>query len=398
MPRYLIWLTLGAFAIGTEGFMIAGLLPLMAADLAVSISVVGQIVTVFAIAYAAGSPVLAVVTGTYDRKVVLIVSITVFGLGNLLAAAAPNYICLMGARTLLGLAAGLFMPAASGYAAMTVAPELRGRALALIFAGQSIAVVLGVPFGTVLGQHLTWRATFLGVAALSAIAALGTAAQLVRVKNPPVASLADRIKLAGRPDILNVLVFTFVVFTGAFAIYTYIAPFDIAIAGFDVDAMPIILLLFGAGAAIGNFVGGYAGDKWNIPRFLLGVLAALISIYIGFSLCGQLHWPTAIAQPVVIAATFVWGILGFAIPSIQQLRLVRLAGPLAPIALSLNSSAIFLGISLGAALGSAVLASGSVSSLGWLGAGCEAFAFVWLAAPLRKKAGAKIGATGIKNS
>jgi predicted MFS family arabinose efflux permease len=397
MPRCLIWLTLGAFAIGTEGFMIAGLLPLMAADLSVSISVVGQIVTFFAISYAIGSPVLAVITGTYDRKLVLIASITVFGLGNLIAAAAPNYTCLVAARVLLGLSAGLFMPTASGYAAMAVAPDLRGRALALIFAGQSIAVVLGVPFGTMLGQYVTWRATFLAVAALSAVAALGTAAHLVRVENPPVASLGDRIKLAARPDIFGVLMLTFVPFTGAFAIYTYIAPFQIAIAGFDADAMPIILLLFGIGAAIGNVVGGYAGDKWNIRHFLMGVLAVLMTIYVGFSLCGQLHWPRAIAQPIVVAATFVWGVCSFAIPSIQQLRLVRLAGPLTPIALSLNSSAIFFGISLGAALGSAVLASGSVSSLGWLGAGFEAFAFVLLAAPLRRKALAEMRPEGSAN-
>lgn len=386
MPRYLIWLTVGAFAIGTEGYMIAGILPLMAADLQVSVPVAGHVVTVFAIGYALGSPLLTVATGGIDRKLVILGTITVFGVANLLAAAAANYAWLMVSRVLLGLAAGTFFPTASGFAAMAVPPAQRGRALALIYSGLTLATVFGVPLGTALGERLGWRATFVGVALLSAIALIGIAAGFPRVQSPPVTSLADRLKLAVRPDILSVLVLTVIALTGAFAVYTYFAPFLTKITGLEGDAIALVLLLFGVGAAAGNFFGGYAADKWSIRWFLLSSLALIAADFAVLSLLGELQLSMAITRPAAVIAVFLWGFISWSMPAIQQFRLVSLSGPLAPIALSLNSSAIYLGIGAGSVLGSVVIASGSVASLGWAGAACAVLAWIWLAAPLGRGA------------
>jgi predicted MFS family arabinose efflux permease len=379
MPRYLVWLALGAFAIGTEGFMIAGILPLVAADLSVSVPLAGQLVTAFALAYALGAPAITVATGRLERKSTLLASICAFGLANILAASSHSYTALMASRIFLGLAAGAFFPIASGYAAMAVAPAQRGRALALIYSGLTIATIVGVPLGTAMGHRLGWRATFIGVAVLSAVALLGIAAGLPRVASPPVPGLLDRLRIAARPEILAVLVLTILGFAGYNIVYPYLSPLLTKIAGFQGDGIALVLFVYGLSAAAGNFLGGYGADKWNVRRYLLVVLAILIVVYCGFSFLATHTVAPEIGRPMTIVLVVVFGLAGWMFPATQQFRLVRLAGPLAPVALSLNSSGIYLGTSLGAFLGSIALASGSVAALGWAGAGCMALSFVWLA-------------------
>ncbi|HEY6225200.1 MAG TPA: MFS transporter, partial [Gemmatimonadales bacterium] len=160
----LLWLSLGAFAIGTESFMIAGLLPRMASDLGVSVPLAGQLVTAFALAYAVGSPLIAVVTGNVERTRLLLLAIAAFATGNLLAAVARDYATLLAARILLALSAGTFMPAASAYAVSVSSDARRGQVLALIYSGMTFATVIGVPAGVLVGGHLGWRWTFGAVA------------------------------------------------------------------------------------------------------------------------------------------------------------------------------------------------------------------------------------------
>lgn len=379
MPQYLIWLVLGAFAIGTEGFMIAGILPLIAGDLEVSMALTGQLVTGFALAYAFGAPTITVATGRFERKNILLGAICAFGLANALAASSHSYAALMGSRILLGLAAGAFFPTASGYAATVVAPAQRGRALALIYSGLTIATIVGVPLGTAVGHRLGWRATFVGVAVLSVIALVGIAAGLPRVPSPPVPGLIDRLKVAARPEILSVLVLTILGFAGYNSVYPYLSPLLTKVAGFEGDSIVIVLFIYGLTAAAGNFLGGYGADKWDIRRYVLIVLGILIVVYGAFSIMAEWPLPTNFARPATVVLIVTFGLAGWMFPATQQFRLVRLAGPLAPVALSLNSSGIYLGTSLGAFLGSLALASGSVAALGWTGAGCFAAGFVWLA-------------------
>lgn len=263
MYRTLIWLALGAFAIGTEGFMISGILPGMAHDLGVSIAAAGQLVTIFAFSYAVGSPLIAVATANVPRKALIIGAMAAFTLSNLAAAFAPGYAALAVARVLLALSAGTFMPASAGYASMMIAPDRRGRALSFIYSGMTIALVLGVPMGTLIAARLDWRATFIGVAALGAVALIGIITKLQRSPSPPAISLSRRLAVARRPDVLAVLLLTVLVLIGAFTVNTYFGAYLETLFKTSPQGVAFTLFVIGVAAAIGNTIGGHVADRWD---------------------------------------------------------------------------------------------------------------------------------------
>jgi len=174
------WMALGTFAIGTEGFMIAPLLPSLAGDLSVSTATAGQLVTIFALTYALSSPVLTALTGSINRRRLLVLSMIGFALANAVAWAAKDYWSLMAARVLLALAAGLYVPSANALAGALVGPERRGAALAIVSGGTTIAVALGVPLGAIVGARFGWRMMFAGVGILALIATVGLMSGLAR--------------------------------------------------------------------------------------------------------------------------------------------------------------------------------------------------------------------------
>src|SRR6202012_1087393 len=171
--RPLYFLALGTFAIGTEGFMIAALLPGVASDLSVTLSMAGQLVTAFTLVYALSSPILTALTGSVDRRKLLLATMSLFAVGNFVAAMASSYWALLFARVILAIAAGLYAPNAVAMAGALLPPERRGRALAIVSGGFSVAAAVGVPTGAFIGNHLGWRVTFIAVAALASIATLG---------------------------------------------------------------------------------------------------------------------------------------------------------------------------------------------------------------------------------
>ena len=259
----LIWLTLGAFAIGTEGFMIAGLLPALARDLNVGLPAAGHLVTAFSLAYAIGAPVMAVLTAGLERRRLLAVAMGGFALGNLLAALAPGYAGLLAARLLLALSAASFMPAASGYAAALGGPERRGRALSTVTTGLTLAIIAGVPLGVLVGQGFGWRATFFGVAGLAVFSLLGILVRLPRQPPGVTAGLGERLALAKRRDILGVLVTSVLTVAGTFTVYTYLSVFIAGVAGLGPQALAPVLLGFGLASAVGTQLSGSAADRWG---------------------------------------------------------------------------------------------------------------------------------------
>ncbi len=379
----LLSLALGAFAIGTESYVIAGLLPDLAADLHVSVALAGQLITVFALAYAFGSPLLAVATGNMERRRLLLASLATFALFNILAATAHGYATLLFARIGLALSAGTFMPAASAYAVAVTPVERRGRALAIIYTGLTVATVVGVPLGVLVGERLGWRFTFTGVAAIASIALIGLALTLAPVRSPTSASMAQRLAIARQPEVLGILAVTVLTLTGVFSIYSYIAPFLQRTTGLTGHAVAGVLLLFGMGSAVGNLLGGAASDRIGPQRVVATVLAALIGLFTVLSAVGMVLRPT-VAIWVIVPLLTVWGFVGWSFPAAQQARLVALAPAIAPITLSLNASAIYFGVSIGAALGSIMVAHGAVIHLGWVGATCEALALGTLAWSARR--------------
>ncbi|MGO4128373.1 MFS transporter [Inquilinus sp. YAF38] len=383
MPASLVWLAIGAFAIGTEGLMIAGLLPAIAADFHSSVAGAGQLITIFALAYAVGSPILSALCGGLDRRRLLVMALLAFTVSNLLAALAGSLWQLVAARVLLALSAGLFMPTAYAVAASLVPPERRGRAIAAVTSGMTIATALGVPLGAWIGNHADWRATFVIVAILGLAGVAGLRFGLP-VKLPLGAStLAERLAVARRPAVLQALTVTFFWIAAAFVLYTFIAPYLEQTAGIGPDGVSAVLFLFGIGSAIGNAVGGQLTDRIGPVRLQLGALVFLTLSLVGLGAATAL--PSGQALFAVAPLMLVWSIAGWAFHPAQTTRLIRLAPEVGMIAASLNASALYAGIAFGSALGSATLGWGGVAALGWIGALSAAIALVLLAATARRR-------------
>jgi DHA1 family inner membrane transport protein len=362
MPRSLnslLWLALGAFAIGTEGFMIAGLLPALARDLNVSLPATGHLITAFSLAYAIGAPLMAVLTAGLERRRLLAIAMAGFSVANFLAAFAPGYTGLLAARLLLAVSAATFMPAASGYAAALGGPERHGRALSVVTNGLTVAIIAGVPLGVLVGQGFGWRATFLGVGGLAALSLLGI---LVRMPGQPpgtTASLGERLALTKRSDMLGVLATSLLTVAGTFTVYTYLGVFLADVAEIGPQGLALMLFGFGLASAVGARLGGIAADQWGAGRTVLAYLILSLSVALR---------PTR-AMLALLPAILLWGFASWGLITAQQARLIALAPTLAAVSLSLNSSAIYLGSALGAAVGALVIADGGVGCLGWVAAG-----------------------------
>ena len=368
----LYWLALGTFAIGTEGFMIAPLLPEMASDLSVSLAGAGQLVTVFALTYALSSPTLTALTGSIDRRRLLIASMLAFAAANFVAWSAHDYAGLMTARILLAVAAGLYMPSASALAGVVVGPLHRGTALAIVTGGSSLAVALGVPAGALVGNHFGWRLNFAAVGVMAIIAAVGLVRGLPHdiATRLPVASLRERLEVGHRPSVLLALLGTMLWATGAFTVYTYFTSYLAQTTGMAGTAVSAVLFAWGAAAVVGLRLGGRLSDRFGpLPVFTSSLLVLTLA-FASLSMTPVLL-PQAAALPLVLLAVVLWGVSAWAFFPAQQARLIGIAGTkVAPVALSLNASFQYLGFSMGAAHGSLTVANVSPLALGWAGAAC----------------------------
>ena len=396
----LYWMALGTFAIGTEGFMIAPLLPSLAEDLSVGLVAAGQLVTVFTISYAFSSPILTALTGGISRRNLLIISMAAFAAANVVAAVATTYWMLMAARILLALAAGLYVPNANALAGAVVAPEKRGTALSIITGGTSIAVALGVPISALIGHGFGWRLTFVVVGTLSVLATTGLLFGLDRDVGAglPVASLRERIAVVGQKPVLLTLLVTLLWATGAYTVYTYLAVFLASETGIDGAHVGLVLFMWGVSAAIGVTTGGRLNDRLGSKTVILSALALLAASFVTMSLSAYLLAPAAARVPVLLAIV-VWGLAAWSYFPAQQARLIGVAGvKLASVVLSLNASFMFAGFALGAVLGSATIAHSSPAALGFVGAASIVAGLILVFAITREKNCGRRGAAELSLS
>lgn len=371
LPIGLAWLALGAFAIGTESFMVAGLLPVLAADLQVSATRAGQLVLLFALSYAIGSPVMAALCARFGRRPLLIASLSAFSGLTLAASMSQGFAQLALARVALGLVAGVFLPTASAVAASMVSPALRGRALAIVTGGGTVAVALGVPLGAWIAGWGGWRTAYLLVAAVAVLATWGLAVGLPRgLVSAPAAARAPALLVVREPGVLPALLTTLLWATGGFSFYTYIALFLSGTLGFGTDGVSAVFFAVGVAAAIGTAVGGWATDRFGADRMAQGFALMLVVILAGLSFSAQVL-PRGLALPLIVGLSALWGFAGWGFGPAQAVRLIRLAPDRAPMTLSLNASAVYLGIAAGSALGGAVIELIGVSAVGWVGAACQ---------------------------
>lgn len=367
-------MALGTFAIGTEGFMIVPLLPQMAEDLALPISMVGTLITVFTLTLAFSSPVLTTLFGNVNRRLLLIATMVFFALANLVAWRSSGYWGIFGARVLLALAAGLYTPNANALIAAMIAPEKRGRALAIVNGGMTIAIALGLPIGSLVGHALGWRVTFLGVGILAAIAVVGLTFGLDRTAGAHISvpSLSDRLAVARRPSVLIGLAVTLFWAIGAYTVWTYIAPYLTTVANLGPNGISLIVCLWGIGSAVGVFSGGSLSDRFGAKTVMGTSLFLLALSFLVLSFTAFYLTPSQALVPIVIAVA-VWGVTVWGFFPAQISHLIHTGGHAsAPIVLSLNTSFMYGGFSIGSAIGSFVVAHGQVADLGLAAALAEA--------------------------
>ncbi|HEX7089090.1 MAG TPA: MFS transporter [Longimicrobiales bacterium] len=365
MNARILLLALGTFIIGTETFMIAGLLPAIAEDFHVSLPVAGQLVTAFSLVYAIGSPVLMTMTGRAERRTLLVWSLVAFAAGNAVCGFAFSYEMMLAGRMLAAAAAGLFAPAASAAAAGLVSVGERGRALSIVIGGGTIALILGVPIGTYLALAFHWKMPFWIVGAGSLLAAALIRRLFPVVPSPGAVSLKDRLSFLKHPVILCALLTTLLWGTAIFSVYTYIADLysGLGAAG---RMISLVLLVGGIAGFIGVSLGGYAADKIGSARTVALALVVLTVSLAGMSMLYSVADSRGVLAAGMVAVA-LYGLSGYAFNPAQQHQLIGWSGPSTAIVLSLNASAIYLGSAWGAFLGGVVLKYGSVAMLGYLG-------------------------------
>lgn len=367
-PISLISLTVGAFAIGMTEFVIMGLLPNVAADLGVSISAAGQLITMYALGVAVGAPILTVLTHKIPQKKLLVFLMLLFIAGNILSVAAPNYAVLMGARLITALTHGTFFGVGAVIASKLVSPDKQAGAVSIMMAGLTIANIIGVPLGTFIGQHLGWRASFATIAVMGAITLIGILMFIPQMRQDKPVSVMQQISALTSHKLLLFLLIAVLGNAGLFAVFTYITPLLVQVTGFAEHSVTWILVLFGCGVTIGNIIGGKLAD-WKLMPSIIGIYLTICVLLTLFTF--TVHSP--IASVVTI---FLWGAASFAVFPGMQVRIISLAQSAPALASTTSHSAGNLGNATGAFIGGTVITHLSITSLPWVGAVLVASALI----------------------
>ncbi|MFK8907984.1 MFS transporter [Streptomyces sp. YS-3] len=369
MPLALLALAIGAFGIGTTEFVIMGLLPEVADTFDVTIPMAGYLVTGYALGVVLGAPLMTVLGTRISRKRMLMLLMGFFIVGNVLSAVAPVFGLMLAGRIVASLAHGAFFGIGSVVAADLVAPEKKAGAIAMMFTGLTVANVIGVPLGTLVGQQIGWRTTFFIVAALGVVGLLGVAKLVPDMPKAEGVRLRHEIAAFRNVQVLLAMAMTVLGFGGVFAAITYITPMMTHVTGYADGSVTWLLVLFGLGMVAGNLIGGRFADRALMPM-LYASLSGLAVVLALFTL-------TAHDKAASAVTVFLIGALGFAtVPPLQKRVLDQAAG--APtLASAMNIGAFNLGNALSAWLGGLVIAAGlGYTAPNWVGAALAASALV----------------------
>ncbi|MEO2250342.1 MFS transporter [Staphylococcus saprophyticus] len=351
-----IWmLAIGAFAIGMTEFVIMGLLPNIARDFDVTVSQAGQLITGYALGVAIGGPIIVMLTIKWNRKYLLIVLMGIFIIGNLTASFSPNYGFMMTSRIITSLAHGSFFGIGSILAASMVRPEKRASAMALMFMGLSMSNILGVPFGTLIGQNFGWPMTFIIISIIGALALIGIIIFVPMQRETIKSSVLNELQILKEKRLWLTLAVTLFGFSSVFAYFTYISTVLIDVSNVQENLISYLLIIFGIGVTLGNVVGGKLAD-WNLNK-------ALKIIFIVFILYFILLYFVQMNSILMVAGIFFFGLIGFSMSPSLQFKSTLISQDAPTLASTLNQSAFNLGNALGAFIGGVVVTNLPIASL-----------------------------------
>jgi predicted MFS family arabinose efflux permease len=348
MKYRLLVLALATFGIGTDSYVVAGILPEVARSFDVTAAAAGQFVTTYSLSYAIATPVLATLTANWNRRRVLVVGLAIFIAGNILTVTQHLFAFALVSRAVAGAGAAIVTPAAGAAAAAMVKPEQRGRALALVLAGLSAATAFGAPIGTLVASFGDWRTTIWFVAGIGIVAC-----GLIWITLPalPLAArltLLERLAPLANPGIRAALLTTFVPMFGIFMVYTYISLVFARATGGEGSRLAILLSVWGLGATAGILFAGRLCDRFGSRRVIN------VCLFAGACDFALMPWTSAGYLPALLAMA-AWGMFGWGFVLSQQHRLVSFSPALAPVLIALNASAIYLAVSASSAFGAVLL-------------------------------------------
>ncbi|WP_397334068.1 MFS transporter [Paenibacillus macerans] len=349
------------FVVGTVELIVGGILELIATDLHISVSATGQFITMYSIAFALSAPILMNLTAKMERKTLYLASLSVFLLSNVLVAFGSNYALILSARALSAMSGALIIVLSISLASRLVPPSYRGRAIGIIYMGISGSLVLGVPIGMTIGNAYGWRAPFLLIAGLSALAIVVISVFLH--KSPPEKAVPLRKQLTSLKNvkIVSGQLISFLLLMGHLTLYAYLAPYVQSLFPVSPGILSLVYFLFGIAAVAGGGLSGWISDRWGTKRSLIVITACF-----AFSMF-MLPLAAKISFYLFLAAVMVWSALSWAISPAQQMYLIQNTPEEADIQLSLNSSIMHLGIACGSLIGGVIIETSSVANNFWVG-------------------------------
>ncbi|MFC5471910.1 MFS transporter [Cohnella suwonensis] len=353
-------LAIVSFLVGTSEFIIAGILDRVAEDIGVSVSAAGQLITVFSLAYAFGTPILMALTARVDRRNLMLAALSLFVVGNLVSFLFAGYASLMGARVLLALSTGTFVVVALTVAAKMAPEGKQGSAIATLVMGFSTALIVGVPIGRVIASQYDWKLIFAGIGLLGLLAMFAIWKTIPRSGGEEAVPLRRQVSLLRSPRIALALAVTFFWIFGYSVLYTYISPFLLEVTGMGERTVSIALFAFGIASLFGSKLGGYSTDRWGVGRTLFTGMTLHAGVLALLSVLSQ-------SPALVFPLLMLWAFTAWSSGPTQQYYLITLAPESSGIMLSLNTSVLQLAMAAGAGIGGVAVDAISLSSVGWIG-------------------------------
>ncbi|TQR30814.1 MFS transporter [Brevibacillus brevis] len=374
MPKkfLILLLALGEFMIGTAESIVTGIISMIADDTHVSLSLAGQLVTAFSLAFAFGAPVLIALTAGVERKKLILWTLFSFIVANLLASISPSFSLLMVSRILLGLCGGIYTVVALAQAANMASPEKKASSIAIILMGFSLSLVLGVPLGTMLGDIWGWRPVFALIAVLTLIPFFAILAFLPKQQGEETVPLRKQLAALRNKRVIHALCISLFFVTGYSTVYTYITPLLQSTSAMTTAWVSTTLFLAGLASVAGSRIGGVSTDKWGIRPTLYVSLLLHAAILLFLPLSSQLFtW-------AIITVMFWVAAVQTTVPA-QQYYLITLSPHSSQVALSMNTSVFQLGLALGAGLGEVIVDHVGIVHISWVGGllVLVGFGFAW---------------------